>query len=412
MNRDDLRHLLTAAVDGALTPAERKEAQRLVRESAEARALYLQLKRDSERLRALRRHPAPPDLVDVVLDTIRDRKPTPLPPTRIRPGRWAGWMTVATAAGVMLAFAAGSFLLFGPDNGRPHGRIDTEVVGPTLPAPRLTPEVGPMPRSIPGDSMANARLASTGPELGPPPREVDPRLASPEHLETPDIRGLQLDTIRHSTLFTLRQLPGNDAEQARLLGDVKNDELIRLDLFTPTLPQGTELVLAALKARGLEVFIDAHAQDRRQRSPATEFVVFTEAMTPAELVQFLTALGAEDRRWPSPIFDTLVVAPFLPKDLTQLSTLLGLPTLTKEKVDIRRPLPEGTAQQVADALTRMGGPGSSAAAPKTNKVAVMVAYTSANPSPATSKEIRQFFARRGDRKPDAKPLMLVLRSRN
>jgi hypothetical protein len=411
MNRDDLRHLLTAAIDGALTPAERKEARRLVRESAEARALYLQLRRDSERLRALRRHPAPADLVDVVLNAIRDRKPTPLPPTRFRPERWAGWMTVATAAAIVLAFAAGSFVLFAPDRHRSHDRINTEVVGPTLPAPLLTPEVGPMPRSVPGESMASARPGTTEPELGPKPREVD-TLTGPLPPETPEIRGPQLDAIRHSTLFTLRQLPGNDAEQARLLGDVKNDELIRLDLFTATLPQGTELVLSALKARGLEVFVDGHAQDRRQKSPSTEFVVFTEAMTPAELVQFLTALGAEDRRWPSPIFDTLVVAPFLPKDLTQLSTLLGLPSVAKEKADSRKPLPEGTAQQVADALTRMGGPGSSAAAPKTNKVAVMVAYTSANPSPKDSKEIRQFLARRGERKSDAKPLMLVLRSRN
>ena len=409
MNRDDLRHLLTAAIDGALTPAERKEAQRLVRESAEARALYLQLKRDSERLRRLRRYPAPPDLTDAVLAAIRDRKPTPLPPTRVRAPQWAGWMTIATAAGILLAVAAGSFLLFAPDKAR-RDRISTVVVGPTLPAPRPTPEVGPMPRSVPADSLA-AR-PTPGPELGPKPRQVeDPRLASPEHPETPEIRAPQLPTIRHSTLFTLRQLPGDDAERARLLGDVKSDELIRLDLFTPTLPQGMELVLSALKARGVEVFIDGHAQDRRQKSPSTEFVVYTEAMTPAEMVQFLTALGSEDRRWPSAVFDTLVVAPFLPKDLTKLSTLLGLPTVTKEKVDISKPLPEGTAQQVADALSRMGGPGSSVAAPKTHKVAVVVAYTSPNPSPATSKEIRQFVSRRGDRKPDAKPLMLVLRSK-
>ena len=411
MNRDELRHLLTAAIDGALTPAERKEARRLVRESAEARALYLQLKQDADRLKALRRHPAPPELADTVLDAIRDRKPTPLPPTRTKPVRWAGWMTVATAAGIMLAFAAGSFLIFSPDKQRPNSRVEVAVVTPALPESRSAPEVGPMPRTVPGDSVAAGPKPS--PELGPAPREVvvDP-LAGPPGQDPPEIRGVQLDYMRVSTFFTLRQLPGNDVEQARLLGDVKKDELIRLDLFTPTLPKGTELVLTALKTRNLEVFIDAHAQDRRKKNPLTELVIFTEAMTPAEVTQFLTALGAEDQRWPSPVFDTLVVAPFLPKDLTQLSTLLGLPTVTKEQVDVRKPLPEGTAQQVADTLSRMGGSASSAAAPRTGKVAMMVAYTSANPSPGTSKEIRQFLGRRGDRKPDAKPLMLILRSKN
>jgi hypothetical protein len=33
-----------------------------------------------------------------------------------------------------------------------------------------------------------------------------------------------------------------------------------------------------------------------------------------------------------------------------------------------------------------------------------------NSSPAASREIKQFLDRRGDRKPDAKPLMLVLRT--
>jgi hypothetical protein len=47
--------------------------------------------------------------------------------------------------------------------------------------------------------------------------------------------------------------------------------------------------------------------------------------------------------------------------------------------------------------------------PKAERVAVVVAYAPANPSPATSREIKQFLDRRGDRKADAKPLMLVLR---
>ena len=33
-----------------------------------------------------------------------------------------------------------------------------------------------------------------------------------------------------------------------------------------------------------------------------------------------------------------------------------------------------------------------------------------NANPAGSREIKQFLDRRGDRKPDAKPLMLVLKS--
>lgn len=414
MSRDDPRHLLTAAIDGALTPAERKEARRLVRESGEARALFLQLKRDADRLKALRRLSAPPDLADLVLGAIRDRRPTPLPPTRSRPGRWSTWMTLATAAGILLAVSAGSFVFFTPGPDVPATRVNVAVANPFVPE-RRGPEIGPQPRALGGAGDVAVLSGLAEPEIGPMPREAgDGLLVGGPVPETPAIRAFQLDAIRFSTIFTPRDLPGKASEQTRLQGDIKKDELIRLDLFTPTLPTGTDLVLSALKARGIEVYMDAFAQERRKKNPGTELVIFTEAMTPAEVAQFLTALGAEDKRWPSPVFDTLVVAPFLPYDLTQLATFLGLPAFApagaKEKVDVRKPLPEGTANQVAATLTRMGGTGSTTTAPKSDKVAVIVAYAPANPNPAASKEIRQFLARRGDRKPNAKPLMLVLRS--
>ena len=62
------------------------------------------------------------------------------------------------------------------------------------------------------------------------------------------------------------------------------------------------------------------------------------------------ALGAEDKKSGAGEFDTLVAAPFLPADLTQLGKLLGVPNVTpkpakgKAAVDIRKPLPEGTAE--------------------------------------------------------------------
>jgi hypothetical protein len=53
--------------------------------------------------------------------------------------------------------------------------------------------------------------------------------------------------------------------------------------------------------------------------------------------------------------------------------------------------------------------GGSPPAPKAGRMAVVVAYSPANANPAASREIKQFVERRGERKPDAKPLMLVLK---
>jgi ribosomal protein L1 len=143
-------------------------------------------------------------------------------------------------------------------------------------------------------------------------------------------------------------------------------------------------------------------------------MIFTESLTADEVAQLLTALGAEDKKSGAGEFDTLVAAPFLPADLTQLGKLLGIPNVTpkvpkgKPAVDIRKPLPEGTANEVAATLTKMGNKSTSPA--KSEKVAMVVAYSPMNANPSASREIKQFLDRRGDRGPNAKPLMLVLKT--
>src|SRR6185312_9430005 len=48
---DDLLHLLTAAVDGELSPAEQRRVQQVLVESAEARSLLARFQSDSIRLK-------------------------------------------------------------------------------------------------------------------------------------------------------------------------------------------------------------------------------------------------------------------------------------------------------------------------------------------------------------------------
>src|SRR5215213_8874846 len=118
MKSVNARELLTAAIDGELTPAERKAARRQLRESEAARGLFAQLKADAARLKKLPRVAAPADLADNVLAVISDRAmtPTPLPPSpRSRRFDW-GWLpigaNIAAAAGVLVAITLGSYLYF------------------------------------------------------------------------------------------------------------------------------------------------------------------------------------------------------------------------------------------------------------------------------------------------------------
>jgi hypothetical protein len=429
MNPANPRELLTAAVDGELTPAERKAAEKLLRESESARVLFARLKQDAARVRNLPKISAPPDLADGVMGMIRERAlaPIPLPPTRKPAPRfnWSMlpvWVNVASAVSVLILISVGSYLYFAASHEyfaeQRRAMAAKTIEKPPEPPPALV-EKGPVPKvaPAPGDAVVE-RPRDVVPELGPSPRVLEPDLRTGPERDYPEIQSIQLDKIRLSHFFTLRDLPGDEESRKKMVAELKKDELIRLDLFCQSTPRALELVLAGLKVKRVAALTDAFAQDRLKRKVPTEVVIFTEALTPDEVAAFLTALGAEDKKANGAgEFDTLVVAPFLPADLDQLARLLGLPAVTpkaakgKSGVDIRKPLPEGTANQVAQTLSKMGGGTSPPSASKGENVAVVVAYSPVNPSPGTSKEIKQFLDRRGERKPDAKPLMLVLRIR-
>jgi hypothetical protein len=430
MNPANPRELLTAAVDGELTPAERKAAERLLRESESARVLFAKLKQDAARVRNLPKVPAPLDLADGVMGVIRERalSPIPLPPSRKPTPRfnWSMlpvWVNVASAVAVLILISVGSYLYFAASHDYlAEQRRAIAAKAPEKPAD-ATPAVaekGPAPKVVvptPGDAVVE-RPRDVVPEIGPSPRLLEPDLQlGPQH-DYPEIQSIQLDKIRLSHFFTLRDLPGDEEARKKMVAELKKDELIRLDLFCQSTPHALDFVLAGLKAKRVSALTDAFAQDRLKRKVPTEVVIFTEALTPDDVAAFLTALGAEDKKASGAgEFDTLVVAPFLPADLDLLARLLGLPAVTpkapkgKSGIDIRKPLPEGTANQVAQTLSKMGGGTPAPSASKGEKVAVVVAYSPMNPSPGASKEIKHFLDRRGERKPDAKPLMLVLRIR-
>jgi negative regulator of sigma E activity len=426
----NLRELLSAAVDGELSVAERKTAQRLLRESPEARALFAQLKADAGRLKNLPRVAAPADLADNVMAAINDRAmtPTPLPPSRKSAPRfnWSAasiWINLVTAACVLIVISVGSYLYFAASQ-RYFAEQQKNVASNTPAGDSDKVDRG---ASKPGGagSVAKAGVRDSGPpsdqitvlprELGPSPRLVsgDIQLGPPSD-DMPEIGPLQIDKIRVSHLFNPHELADDEGARNKLAAEMKKDELIRLDLFCRSTPGALDLVQGAFKARGIVVFTDAFAQEQLKKKSPPELMVFTEALTPDEVAQLLTALGTEDKKSGAGEFDTLVAAPFLPADLTQMSKLLGIPAVTpkpakgKTGVDIRKPLPEGTANQVAESLSKLGS--GSRPPSKNEKVAVVVAYSPVNTNPAASKEIRQFLDRRGDRKPDAKLLMLVLKT--
>jgi anti-sigma factor RsiW len=431
MTPANLRELLTAAVDGELTPSERKTVQRLLSESASARALYAQLQRDAARIKALPRVPAPHELVDNVMGVIRERAitPTPLPPTRRPASRfdWSKvpiWANLATAASILILISIGSYAYFAASQDYKKRQEQGVAINDDSSAKNVDETANDpkresadkkalveKPKLEPAPEVIVHRPKELVPELGPVPRVHVPDLQVGPPQDSPEIEPFDLNKIRVSKMFALHDLAQDEQQRKKLAAEMKKDELIRLDLFCQTTPKALDLVLNALRARGINVVTDGFVQDRLRKKSATELMIFTEALTPDEVVQLLAAIGADDQKSRAGEFETLVAAPFLPADLTRLGQLLGVPNVLpkpakgKEAVDIRKPLPEGTANHVASVLGKMGS-----TQPKPEKIAVVVAYSPMNPQPALSKEIKQFLDRRGERRADAKPLMLVLRT--
>ena len=428
----NLRELLTAAIDGELTPAERKTARRLLKESEPARKLYVELKADAARIKNLPRIAAPTELADNVMVAIGDRAmlPTPLPPTRRRGGRfnWSNlsvWVNFASAACVLLMVSIGSYLYFASSQSYYKARekerdlaanrlpVNHFDVPAKLPSSRTSDQKPPTPEILPAPETI-VQLPREVIERGPSPRSVpNDSVLSPPKDPLPEIEPFDLNKIRVSQFFKLNELAEESARK-KLAAEIGRDELIRLDLFCETTPKSLEMVLSALKAHGIVTLTDSFVTERLKRKAPMEVMIFTEAMSPNEVALFLAALGAEDQKSRAGEFTTLVAAPFLLADLNKLGRLLGVPNVLpkpvkgKQGVDIRKPLPQGTAEHVAASLARMGSTG--APVPKPEKTAMIVAYSPINGKPAASKEIKQFLDRRGERAANAKPLMLVLRT--
>src|SRR5262245_18111702 len=103
--------LLSAAVDGEASPSELRTVDRLLKESPEARQLYQELKRNSERLQLARRKSLSPDFPAVVLKRIGDQLARPAKAESAANRYLPVWANAVGAAAVLLAVCAGAYIV-------------------------------------------------------------------------------------------------------------------------------------------------------------------------------------------------------------------------------------------------------------------------------------------------------------
>lgn len=416
---DDALTLLTAAVDGELTPAEAAAVRTLLAESPAARAAFRRLRADRQRLQQLTPVAPPTDLHARIMARLPVRPPSPVEVAR--PAGFArrpSFVPVAVVAGVLLAVAGGSFSFFVNEPQRALG------TNPVLTAKANASREGDWAKLLPRDSAQASSVpapielvaepvgvaveAPVAPEVAPLPRSVVRDVLTFPPL--PDVGKLELARVRVPFLAAVADFDRDDVQQ-QFVAELEQDPAFRIDLFARDPARGVEILQSAAKGTGLTVHTDRMTAERVQRKQAAAYLVYTDSLSAGELRTLLVRLADADGKAPSRTFDSVHATAATPADQRDLQAVLGIdPGLWKRPGTSNgepKSVSSGTASQLTRALTDPTGKGS-------DKSAVLMTYapSTVRTPPAQSRELRQFFDRRGDRRPNAVPVLIVVRQAN
>jgi hypothetical protein len=426
MLAEPYRELLSAYVDGELSSGQRRTVQRLLDRSPEAREYLRQLQAVADNLRNLPRRRLDAEFPNKVLSAIRERN--------LRPGRYRavnnvpvtmpGWISVASAAAVLLLVTATSYLVFArreqPDSGY--------VQGGTPSSPLPDEPKGPEPRPEPGTAVAQndarpqptPKATANTPEK--PPGNPEPPTPSPEPEPGPIVaapipklelfKPVKVPEVALPSVFSMEKL-----DQSKLRQELGKDSGFRLELPVQESVKAFERLRAACKSGGPSLVIDPNAQYRLDRPHLkTHIVVYTEALTPDELVRLLSQLAQEDRKAEAKKrgdgqFQNVVLTRMSKDDRKELSDLLGVDPQKMQTpkvnaplgVDPRKPLSEGTADQILETLK-----GGKTTARGPERLALVLPYNPVRPR-AGSVELKRFLESLRQPHPGTIQLLLVLR---
>lgn len=435
----DQLELITAAVDGELSATETCAFRRLLETSPEARALHAKLKADSDRVRALPRATPPADLQKKILARLATVTPRPLatpakprqaepPPAR---RKLPAWVPIALAASVLLCVTAGSFAFFSAQTPGPSAK--KHPWSDALPAAQESAPAVPSPTaSAPQQADRSSADAFVLLPVSPVPPLPLPRpvahevgVAPPPRSAQPDFIGSQILAPTPPLEFVQAQVPflrmvaelDRDDIRQELIDELgRGDAAYRLDLFVRDTARGAEVFQNAAKAAGLTLFADATTLERLKKKQIASVVIYTESLTAAELSALFAKLSAEDMKFSPRVCDSLHATPATGSDEKELNAILGTNVgLFKHPLANGsgrmgqgdrgdKPVSAGTIESVSKSLTTP--------TPKAGEqFAVLMTWETklARTPPAASAELKQYLAKRGSRKPNAVPAVIVIR---
>lgn len=431
--------LLTAHVDGELTPRQSRQVARLLRRNAEARELLERLMKDSRELSLISSVAAPVDFSATVLDTIaarqlrprklpRPESPAPVPAFPV----WAGY---AAAAAVLFLLGVGSFLINAPRpgpapdyNGLARNKPDE---APLLPAPReerptvvkkepdvpaVTPGLFDLPQVrivVPDEADEPDEPEQTPPTPPRGERPAPPVLASGHRETLKHLERVEFTLPRIHVLHGLElgQEPGKALREQLALGNAYRVEIPARDAA-----RGFERLRATLAAFRATLTVPQDTLARLKKPVGrTDLAVYLENIAPEDLADALARAGTADReaakkRLNELYFEgPLIVRELLGReDRRELKALLGLDPLEvrpssarRLEVDIRKPLPG----PLDDVLEGRGVPRPGVARGPSVGLAMALPLSRTRPP-----ELKKFLEARPPARPGTLQVLLVLRN--
>jgi hypothetical protein len=359
--------LLSAYLDGELSPQRRKAVVRLLRKSRQARALFRKLEKDSRRLRALPPSPAPPDLTVPVMNAITERGLRPLPATppaaaTVAASGFPTWAGFAIAASLLIAVATASYLFFS----RSHNADDN--------------------------------LAQQWPPAGATTNK-SPAL--------PDEPGVKV---------VLRQL-GARAERTRLAKELQKDTSFRLSVVCRDSVGALQRLQQALGSRGIGLVVERSARDHlSRREGRAGYLLYTENLHPEELAVILRHLGGK-AKGTEPACEMVFLSALTSDQRGDLAHKLGVsvdklpaPRRAARPTDVPLPPLTDTIIVAPARETAKAQPTAPKDPPAPQRLALVLACDAgptANPGP----EIRDFLRRRREQRPGTLQVVFVLHER-
>lgn len=409
--------LIAAAVDAELSPAQANAFHRLVTDKPEAARLFRRLKADAARLRAVPPVVPPAGLTAAVMTRV-----TALPTAALaRPARrLAAWLPYAVAASALLAVGLGSYVLFRPaaDRGLATRPTPDQPTPPPAPAGSPTPLVAaakPGPAVEEPFSVAKAGPDAREPLPAPQPDVVVARDPAPPQ----DLLGAGLAIESKPLKVVDLTLPvvvpagefDRDDAQARLEAELARESAVRIDLFSKTPAAALDHLTAAARGAGVSLFTDAVTAERLKKPNGFTFAVYLDNLTATEHAKLFAALARQVNAQPKPeaVLGAAHLIPAGAVDQKDVKELVGVefggPKPAAKPVekggagDEPKPISADTITKVAQAVKKAG-----------EKAGVVVTYLPANfRGAAKSAEVKQFQDKRGERKPGAVAVLVVIR---